>query len=284
MIKKYIKSAETLIQALPYIKKFNSKTIVLKFGGSVGSKEFSNFANDLVLMKLVGIHPVVVHGGGSEISKALSSSGIEIEFVDGLRITCDRTMKIVESVLSGKINKEIVSTIRKNGGSSIGLSGKDDNLLKVKKIKLDKSSVDLGRVGKISKVNSKLIVTLNNKGYIPVISPIGCDNKGFTYNINADHAASQIASALNAEKLIMLTDVAGIKDKKNKLISSLNKKSAKTLIKQGTIAKGMIPKVECVISALMGGVKKAHIIDGRIPHAVILETFTDSGIGTEILL
>ena len=283
-MKKNIQRANTLIEAIPYIKKFNSKTIVFKYGGSIGSEDFSNFARDLVLMKLVGINPVVVHGGGAEINKALDANGIESEFFNGLRITCDKTIQIVEKVLGGKVNKEIVAEINSNGGSSVGISGKDGGLLKVKKIKIKRKGVDLGRVGQFVMVDSKIIIELQESGYIPVIAPIGCDNKGVTYNINADHAASKIASALKAEKLIVLTNVPGISGGDGKLISSLKKKDANSLIKKGVIEKGMLPKVQCLIDALSDGVGKAHIIDGRIPHAVILETFTDSGIGTEILL
>ena len=283
-MEKFVQRAKTLIEALPYIKKFNSKTIVFKYGGSIGSKDFSNFARDIVLMKLVGINPVIVHGGGAEISKFLKSLKVESNFIDGLRVTCPKTMEVVEMVLGGKVNKEIVSKIIMNGGKSVGISGKDGGLLKVKKLKAPKRGQDLGRVGEITKVDIKLITELQDNGYIPVVAPIGSDNKGVSYNINADHAASKIASSLKAEKLIILTDVPGIQDEKRKLISSITKKSANSLIRKGVIAKGMVPKVKCLIQALMDGVNKAHIIDGRIPHAVILETFTDSGIGTEILL
>ena len=283
-MKDNLKIAKTLIEALPYIQEFRGKTVVLKFGGSIGSKEFANFSRDLVLMKFVGINPVVVHGGGTEITKALSSSNIKANFVNGLRVTCDKTMEIVEKVLVGKVNKQIVSKIKSNGGVSVGLSGRDHELLKVKKIKSSKKGVDLGRVGEIVKVNVAHIFELQNKGYIPVIAPIGLNSKGLAYNINGDYAASKIASSLNAEKLIILTDVEGIKDKDNNLISSISKKSANSLIKSGVIASGMVPKVKCMIDALTEGVKKAHIIDGRIPHSLVLETFTDTGIGTEILL
>ena len=283
-MEKFVQRAKTLIEALPYIKKFNSKTIVFKYGGSIGSKDFSNFARDIVLMKLVGINPVIVHGGGAEISKVLKSLKIESNFIDGLRVTCPKTMEVVEMVLGGKVNKEIVSKIIMNGGKSVGISGKDGGFLRVKKVKASKKSQDLGRVGEITKVDIKLISELQDNGYIPVVAPIGSDNKGVSYNINADHAASKIASSLKAEKLIILTDVPGIQDEKGKLISSITKKTANSLIRKGVIAKGMVPKVKCLVQALMDGVNKAHIIDGRIPHAVILETFTDSGIGTEILL
>ena len=283
-MKDNLKIAKTLIEALPYIQKFRGKTIVLKFGGSIGSKEFTNFARDLVLLNYVGINPVVVHGGGAEITKALSKAGLEANFIDGLRVTCDKTMDIVEKVLFKKVNKQIVSKINSIGGSSIGLSGAQNQLLKVKKIKSAKKGVDLGRVGEIVKVNVPAIHELQNKGFIPVIAPIGINSKGITFNINGDYAASKIASSLNAEKLVILTDVEGIRDQDNNLISSISKKRANALIKKGVIGSGMVPKVKCIINALSEGVNKAHIIDGRISHSLVLETFTDSGIGTEILL
>jgi acetylglutamate kinase len=283
-MKDNLKIAKTLIEALPYIQEFRGKTIVLKFGGSIGSKEFTNFARDLVLLNYVGINPVVVHGGGAEITKALSKAGLEANFIDGLRVTCDKTMDIVEKVLFKKVNKQIVSKINSIGGSSIGLSGAQNQLLKVKKIKSAKKGVDLGRVGEIVKVNVPAIHELQKKGFIPVIAPIGINSKGITFNINGDYAASKIASSLNAEKLVILTDVEGIRDQDNNLISSISKKRANALIKKGVIGSGMVPKVKCIINALSEGVNKAHIIDGRISHSLVLETFTDSGIGTEILL
>jgi len=283
-MKDNLKIAKTLIEALPYIQKFRGKTIVLKFGGSIGSKEFTNFARDLVLLNYVGINPVVVHGGGAEITKALSKAGLEANFIDGLRVTCDKTMDIVEEVLFKKVNKQIVSKINSIGGSSVGLSGAQDQLLKVKKIKSAKKGLDLGRVGEIIKVNVPAIQELQKKGFIPVIAPIGINSKGITFNINGDYAASKIASSLNAEKLVILTDVEGIRDQDNNLISSISKKRANALIKKGVIGSGMVPKVKCIINALSEGVNKAHIIDGRISHSLVLETFTDSGIGTEILL
>tara|TARA_B100000131_G_scaffold246325_1_gene239261 strand:+ start:26033 stop:26884 length:852 start_codon:yes stop_codon:yes gene_type:complete len=283
-MKQSIKIAKTLIEALPYIKKFNSKTIVVKFGGSIGSKDFSSFSKDIVLMKLVGINPVVVHGGGPEISNELKSKKIKSNFINGMRITCNKTMKIVEKVLGGKVNKKIVKEISINGGMPIGLTGRDNNLIIAKKIKLSNKDQDLGRVGEITKINKNYINKLIKTNYIPIIAPIGYDQNGLSYNINADYAASKVASAINAERLIILTNVSGIKDKKNKLISSLRKKRVNYLIDQGVIEKGMVPKVKCLIDALTDGVKKTHIIDGTVKNAIILEMFTDSGIGTEILL
>ena len=283
-MKQSIKIAKTLIEALPYIKKFNSKTIVVKFGGSIGSKDFSSFSKDIVLMKLVGINPVVVHGGGPEISNELKSKKIKSNFINGMRITCNKTMKIVEKVLGGKVNKKIVKEISINGGMPIGLTGRDNNLIIAKKIKLSNKDQDLGRVGEITKINKNYINKLIKTNYIPIIAPLGYDQNGLSYNINADYAASKVASAINAERLIILTNVSGIKDKKNKLISSLRKKRVNYLIDQGVIEKGMVPKVKCLIDALTDGVKKTHIIDGTVKNAIILEMFTDSGIGTEILL
>ena len=283
-MKKNIKLAETLIEALPYIKKFNSKIIVIKYGGSIGSKDFINFTRDVVLMKLLGLNPILVHGGGLEISKELEKNNIESKFINGLRVTCKKTVKIVENVLFKKINKQIVKMIIRNGGKSIGISGNKFNMLRVKKFTSGLNGADIGRVGEITSVNKKLIKKYLQNDMIPVITPIGINHKGETFNVNADHAAAKIAACLKAEKLIILTDVEGIIDNKNKLISSINKKNINKLIKDGVIQKGMVPKVKNMIDALSEGVNKAHIIDGRTKNAIILEMFTDSGIGTEILL
>ena len=283
-MKKNIKLAETLIEALPYIKKFNSKVIVIKYGGSIGSKDFINFTRDVVLMKLLGLNPILVHGGGLEISKELEKNNIESKFINGLRVTCKKTVKIVENVLFKKINKQIVKMIIENGGKSIGISGNKLNMLRVKKFISGLNGADIGRVGEITSVNKKLIKKYLQNDMIPVITPIGINHKGETFNVNADHAAAKIAACLKAEKLIILTDVEGIIDNKNKLISSINKKNINKLIKDGVIQKGMVPKVKNMIDALSEGVNKAHIIDGRTKNAIILEMFTDSGIGTEILL
>ena len=283
-MKKNIKLAETLVEALPYIKKFNSKIIVIKYGGSIGSKDFINFTRDVVLMKLLGLSPILVHGGGLEISKELEKNNIESKFINGLRVTCKKTMKIVENVLFKKINNQIVRMIIQNGGKSTGVSGNKLNMLRVKKFTNGLNGADIGRVGEITSVNKKLIKKYIKNDMIPVITPIGINQKGETFNINADHAAAKIASCLKAEKLIILTDVEGIIDNKNKLISSINKKNINKLIKDGVIQKGMVPKVKNMINALSEGVNKAHIIDGRTKNAIILEMFTDSGIGTEILL
>ena len=289
-----INKARTLVEALPYIKDFHGKTIVVKYGGSVGKDDLSNFARDLILMKYVGIKPVVVHGGGPQIAETLKKQGIESKFIAGLRVTDEKTMEIAEMVLVGKVNQEIISAIQEHGGKAVGLSGKEGNTILAKKADLKKiakkngikvkAKDDLGMVGEVDIINPQLIKTLEDSDYIPVIAPIGCDKKGNTYNINADHVAGKIAGALKATKLILLTNVNGILDKKNKLISSITEAEAKKLIKNETISKGMIPKVICAFEALHEGVEKVHIIDGTVERAVILEIFTDAGIGTEILV
>ena len=291
-MQKLINKAQTLVEALPYIKDFHGKTVVVKYGGSLGKEDLSNFARDLALMKYVGIKPVVVHGGGPQIAENLKKQGIESQFISGLRVTDEKTMEVVEMVLVGKVNQEITSAIQKQGVKAVGLSGKDGKSITAKKADLRKIAkengfktlpeADLGMVGEVKSINPLLINTLENNGYIPVIAPIGCDKEGNTYNINADHVAGKIAGALKAAKLILLTNVPGILDKNKKLISSLTEQRAKELIENETISKGMIPKVTCAVESLHDGVEKVHIIDGTIPRAVILEIFTDSGIGTEI--
>ena len=293
-MKELIKKAQTLVEALPYIKLFHGKTVVVKYGGSIGRKELSNFAHDLILMKYVGIKPVVVHGGGPQIARHLEKQGIKSRFVAGLRVTDEKTMEIVEMVLVGKVNQEIITSINEHGGKAVGLSGKEGKIITAKKIDLKKLArknglkippkTDIGMVGEVDKINPELLRTLEDDGYIPVIAPIGYDDDGKTYNINADHVASKIAGALNATKLVLLTDVSGILDKKKKLISSITESKARRLIKNETISHGMIPKVMCALEALHEGVEKAHIIDGTVERALILEIFTDSGIGTEIML
>ncbi len=267
---------------------------MVKYGGSVGKNDLSNFARDLILMKYVGIKPVVVHGGGPQIAENLKKQGIESEFIAGLRVTDEKTMEIAEMVLVGKVNQEIISAIQEHGGKAVGLSGKEGKTIIAKKADLKRiakvngikvsGKADLGMVGEVESINPELISTLEDSGYIPVIAPIGCDSKGNSYNINADHVAGKIAGALKATKLILLTNVPGILDKKNKLISSITESKAKNLIKNKTISKGMIPKVTCAFEALHEGVEKVHIIDGTIERAVILELFTDAGIGTEIMV
>ena len=293
-MKELINKAQTLVEALPYIKEFHGKTIVVKYGGSIADNDLSNFARDLILMKYVGIKPVVVHGGGQQIAKHLEKQGIKSEFIAGLRVTDKTTMEVAEMVLVGKVNQEIITAIQDQGGKAVGLSGKEGKTILAKKADLKKiakqngvkvpKNADLGMVGEVEKINPNLIRSLEDSGYIPVIAPIGHDDKGNTYNINADHVAGKIAGALDAAKLMLLTNVPGILDKKKKLISSITESQIKKLIKNETISTGMIPKVSCAIEALHDGVDKVHIIDGTIERALILEIFTDSGIGTEIVI
>lgn len=293
-MKELLNKVHTLVEALPYIKDFHGKTIVVKYGGSIGSEELSNFARDLILMKYVGIMPVVVHGGGLQIAEHLEKQGLKSTFIAGLRVTDKKTMEIAEMVLVGKINQQIINSINQHGGKAVGLSGKEGQIIRAKKIDIKKlakdngikipRNADLGMVGEVENINPELLRTLEDSGYIPVIAPIGVDGDGNTYNINADHVASKIAGALDATKLILLTNVPGILDEKKKLISSISESTAKKLIKKGIISQGMIPKVMCAFEALHEGVDKVHIIDGTIERAVILEIFTDSGIGTEILI
>ncbi len=293
-MKELLNKAHTLVEALPYIKDFHGKTIVVKYGGSIGSEELSNFARDLILMKYVGIRPVVVHGGGLQIAEHLEKQGLKSTFIAGLRVTDKKTMEIAEMVLVGKINQQIINSINQHGGKAVGLSGKEGQIIRAKKIDLKKlakdngikipRNADLGMVGEVENINPELFRILEDSGYIPVIAPIGVDGDGNTYNINADHVASNIAGALDATKLILLTNVPGILDEKKKLISSISESTAKKLIKKGIISQGMIPKVMCAFEALHEGVDKVHIIDGTIERAVILEIFTDSGIGTEIMI
>ena len=291
-MKEIIKKAEVLIEALPYIKSFYGKTFVIKYGGAAQMKQELKdaFARDVVLLNYIGIHPVVVHGGGPKISEVMEKMGKKPAFVQGQRVTDKETIDIVEMVLGGLINKEIVSLMNAHGGKAVGLSGKDAGLVKAKRKFLKISSekgkdkkIDLGLVGEVTHVDTHILLSLEREGFIPVISPIGISQEGETLNINADSVASFIASSMKAEKLILLTDVPGVKDKKDRIIPTLTKQHIKKLIKDGTIAGGMLPKVQACLQSLEGGVSKTHIIDGRVPHCLLLEIFTKSGIGTEIL-
>jgi len=298
MVEKLIQKAEILLEALPYIRKFRGRTFVIKYGGSamVNEELRETFARDVVLLKLVGINPVIVHGGGKHINRMLQRLGIEVEFVGGIRKTTEEVMHIVEMVLSGDINKDIVALINKHSGENIyavGLSGRDGRLLKARKIDknyfieklgIEPPSADIGMVGEITEVNTRLLQVLMAQNYIPVIAPIGVGEGGEAYNINADIAAAEVAKALKAEKLIFLTDTEGVKDKEGKLIKKLKDDQIEELIKDGTIGGGMIPKVRSAVEALRGGVRKVHIVDGRLPHSILLEIFTDEGVGTEITL
>ncbi|NOQ86267.1 MAG: acetylglutamate kinase [Deltaproteobacteria bacterium] len=291
-MQKLIDKANILMEALPYIRRFYQKTIVIKYGGHamVDRELKKDFAMDITLMNYIGLNTVVVHGGGPQIEKVLKKMGKSSKYIEGLRVTDEESMEIVEMVLVGKVNKEIVSLINQQGGKAVGLSGKDGNLITAKKLRLSSSSYkssprklkDIGQVGEVASVNPNVIKTLDRSKFIPVIAPVGLGENGETYNINADTVAGKIASALKAEKLILLTDTEGVLDNKRALISSMNERKAKTLIKKGQISGGMIPKVNCCLQALKEGVAKTHIIDGRIRHAILLEIFTDVGIGTQI--
>jgi acetylglutamate kinase len=270
-----------LVEALPYMRRFIDKTVVIKYGGSaMSTAESQAFAVDAVLLKYIGLRPVIVHGGGPQIGATLERLGKRSTFVDGLRVTDDETMEVVEMVLGGKVNREIVSLVQEAGGRAMGLTGSDGNMLRVtQRLEPDR---DFGRVGRVVRVDPAPIVAVASAGFVPVIAPIGVDERGVTHNVNADEAAGAIAAALVAEKIILLTDVEGVKDAEGSLLPVLTAEEARKHIAQGAIRGGMIPKVECCIAALDAGVASAHIIDGRIEHALLLEIFTDRGVGTLI--
>ncbi len=288
-----VEKANILIEALPYIRRFYQKTIVIKFGGHamIAEELQESFAKDIVLMKYTGINPVVVHGGGPQIGEMLRRVGKKSDFYEGMRITDADTMEIVEMVLSGKINKQIVSLINRQGGLAIGLSGKDGQLLEARKLQVFRNAgegrppeaVDIGLVGEVSRVNVGILQSLAQSDIIPVVAPVGIGEDGETYNINADLAAGAIAGALQADKLLLMTDVPGVLDKGGNLVSSMSVAEAETAMQDQTLRGGMIPKIQCAIDALQSGAEKVHIIDGRLPHSILLEIFTDAGIGTEIL-
>lgn len=292
-MQKLIHKAEILLESLPYIKSFYGKTIVIKYGGNamISDELKENFALDIVMMKYIGINPIVVHGGGPQIDKTLKALGIKSKFVEGQRVTSKETIDVVEMVLGGKVNKEIVSLINRHGGNAVGITGKDGDLILAKRHKKVKHSpemdlpeiIDLGLVGEITKVNPGILENLDTGGFIPVIAPIGRGENGETLNINADFVAAQIASALEAEKLILMTDTEGVKNKAGKLQSGLSRKNTSDMIRSKVIRDGMLPKVNCCLDALKSGVHKTHIIDGRVRHALLLEIFTAEGIGTQIV-
>lgn len=286
-----IRKADILMEALPYIRRFAGTSVVIKYGGHAMADESlkESFARDVIMLKSLGINVVVVHGGGPQINETLRRYGIVSQFVKGMRVTDEETMKVVEMVLVGQVNKEVVNYLNLHGGQAVGLSGKDGNLLVCEKllqrVTLEDGrteELDIGFVGDVVAVNRDLIATLENGRFIPVIAPVGVGRRGETYNVNADLVAGRVAGALRAEKLILLTDVEGVKDRQGNLLPSISREDVPSLIADGTISGGMIPKVECCVDALEAGVKKAHIIDGRVLHAVLLEIFTDGGIGTEI--
>jgi len=292
-MEKLIHKAEILLEALPYIKNFYGKTIVIKYGGNAMVSEDlkENFALDIIMLKYIGINPVIVHGGGPQIDKTLSALGIQSQFIEGQRITSKETIDVVEMVLVGKVNKEIVSLINHQGGSAVGITGKDGDLIQAKRHKGVKHSpetdrpeiIDLGLVGEITKVNPRILETLDQSGFIPVIAPIGKGKNGETLNINADFVAAKIASALKAEKLVLMTDTEGVKNKDGKLQSGLTRKQVSEMVRSKVIRDGMLPKVNCCLEALKSGVHKTHIIDGRVRHALLLEIFTAEGVGTQIV-
>jgi acetylglutamate kinase len=282
-----ILKAKVLVEALPYIRQWAGATVVIKYGGSTrkGDEELKNTLRDVVLLRYVGARPIVVHGGGKDITTMLERLAIPSKFVDGLRVTDEATMEVVEMVLGGKINKEIVSTLHRMGGEAVGLSGKDGHMLTVERVR-SRTGKDIGFVGKVKHVNLAVLKNLDRDRYIPVIAPIGVDKDGHTYNVNADEAAGALAGALKAEKLVFLTDVPGIlkrKDDPKSLLSTVRAKDVPGLIRSGVLSGGMIPKIEACLTAVKAGVQKTHIIDGGLPHALLLEIFTPQGVGTEIV-
>jgi acetylglutamate kinase len=284
--------ASVLTEALPYIQRFTGKTIVVKYGGNamIDEELKNNFARDIVLMKLVGMHPIVVHGGGPQIGELLKKLDIKSDFVDGMRVTDSATMDVVEMVLGGLVNKEIVSLLNRNGGKAIGITGKDGDFIRARKMKVTRKTpemqepeiIDIGHVGEVAGMNPDIIQMLKGSDFIPVIAPIGADESGQSYNINADIVAGKVAQMVMAEKLILLTNIAGVQDKDGKVLTGLTTTQVNALIEDGTIHGGMLPKINCALDAVNSGVTSAQIIDGRVPHAVLLEVFTDEGIGTLI--
>jgi len=287
-----INVAQVLSEALPYIQRFTGKTIVVKFGGNamIDEQLKNSFARDIVMMKLVGMNPVVVHGGGPQIGDLLSKLNIKSHFINGMRVTDTATMNVVEMVLGGSVNKDIVNLINQNGGQAIGLTGKDGKLIQAKQLKVTHKTpdmlapeiIDIGHVGEVSAINTNVLDMLRNSDFIPVIAPIGVDEQGNSYNINADLVAGKVAEVLQAEKLMLLTNTEGLLDKEGNLLTGLSTQQVDELIADGTIYGGMLPKIGCALNAVKGGVKRAHIIDGRVNHATLLEIFTDQGVGTLI--
>ena len=284
--------AKVLSEALPYIRRYVGKTLVIKYGGNAMENDDlkTGFARDIVLMKAVGINPVVVHGGGPQIGDLLKRLSIESHFIDGMRVTDSQTMDVVEMVLGGHVNKEIVNLINRHGGSAIGLTGKDAGLIQAKKMVVKRQTpemttpeiIDFGHVGEVTGINTDLLNMLTKGDFIPVIAPIGVGPDGESYNINADFVAGKVAEALKAEKLMLLTNIAGLMDKEGRVLTGLTTAQVDGLIEDGTIYGGMLPKIRCALEAVQGGVTTAHIVDGRVPNAVLLEIFTDTGVGTLI--
>ncbi len=284
--------SQVLTEALPYIQRFIGKTIVVKYGGNamIDEELENSFARDVVLMKLVGMNPIIVHGGGPQIGDLLKKLNIESSFVDGMRVTDSATMDVVEMVLGGTVNKQIVSLINRNGGQAIGVTGKDGNLIQARKLEVTRKTpemlvpeiIDIGHVGEVRSINRKVIDLLVTSDFIPVIAPIGVGTDGASYNINADLVAGKVAEILQAEKLMLLTNVSGLQNKSGEVLTGLTTAKVDELIADGTIYGGMLPKIRCALEAVKSGVASAHIIDGRVPHAILLEIFTDAGVGTLI--
>lgn len=284
--------SNVLTEALPYIQRFTGKTIVIKFGGNamIDEQLQNSFARDIVLMKLVGMNPIVVHGGGPQIGELLTKLNIPTRFVDGMRVTDSETMDVVEMVLGGAVNKQIVNLINRNGGQAIGVTGKDGQLIQARKMEVVRKGpemqtpeiIDIGHVGEVRAINRKVIDLIVQSDFIPVIAPIGVGLDGMAYNINADLVAGKVAEVLQAEKLMLLTNVAGLQDRSGEVLTGLTTSRVDELIEDGTIFGGMLPKIRCALDAVKSGVSSAHIIDGRVPHAVLLEIFTDAGVGTQI--
>ena len=285
-------TARILVEALPYIQRFHGSTIVIKYGGNAMMHDDLKraFARDVILMKVVGMNPIVVHGGGPQIEELLGRLNIDTRFVGGMRVTNKETMDVVQMVLGGLVNKEIVSLINDNGGMAVGVTGKDGNLIRARRMELTETnessavseSIDIGQVGEVESINQAVLESLMDRDFIPVVAPIGVGQNGESLNINADLVASGIAQHIGAEKLVLITNTPGILDGNNDTIASLSRKKAALLISQGVIEGGMLPKARCALDAVEGGVQSAHIIDGRVPHALLLEVLTDSGIGTLI--
>ena len=283
-------TARVLTEALPYLQQFHGTTFVVKYGGNAMTEESlkNAFARDIVLMKLVGINPIVVHGGGPQIGTLLQRLGIESRFVNGMRVTDSETMDVVQMVLGGLVNQEIVSLINTHGGRAVGITGKDSNLVLAKKLtmppELNASEIiDIGHVGEITQINAEILIALSQSAFIPVIAPIGVGTAGESYNINADIVAGRIAAELKAEKLMLLTNTPGILDGEGETISETNEADINDLIAKGIVSDGMLPKVQCALEAVNAGVRSVQIIDGRLPHALLLEIFTPEGVGTQIL-
>ncbi len=282
--------AHVLVEALPYIKNFHGNTFVVKYGGNamVDDKLKDSFAQDIVLMKKVGMNPIIVHGGGPQIGSLLKRLGKESEFIQGMRVTDNETMDVVQMVLGGLVNKDIVTLINRHGGAAVGLTGKDADLIYARKLTFTRDNpemdepeiIDIGHVGEVASIDTSILEVFKRENFIPVIAPIGVDEKGQSYNINADLVAGKIAEVLGADKLILLTNTPGVLDKQGNILTGLNAERVKELVETGVIKGGMLPKIQCALDAVKSGVKTAHIIDGRVEHAVLLEIFTDEGVGT----